>query len=288
MLKKFIYLCCAILGVVLGSEAYAESSSRPWNWTGTWDWNAAPSTATFSISITQHDGKLTGQYCAVALNGNKIDCSDKLDAPNIKFISNKNGRVVVEFSSFFDAKNGLAELNMKDGHLIWHVIKDPMGGEFFAPHDAVLDRPPVDTKALAEGLCKSNEYVFFNCELSKSIASLCQSDDGATIYRHGRGGKVDMQVSDDNEKGRGHVFFFSSTGYAGGGEAHIRFSQSRYTYYLYDKTIKTEDGPYFSSGIVILKDDKKITNLVCDNDASVRARAYQSMTEEAYRDIDSK
>ncbi|WP_322015971.1 hypothetical protein [Paraburkholderia sp. J12] len=143
------------------------------------------------------------------------------------------------------------------------------------------------TVAHAEGMCKSGELTIFNCALSKSISSLCQSSDkGVLTYRNGIDREVRFELSNKGNQ-NSPVFFFSNTPYAGGGEAHIRFSNQEYTYYLYDKTIKTDEGPTFSAGIVIYKKNK-ISNLVCSNDASIHEEAYQSMTKEAYRSIGAK
>ncbi|MBR8299556.1 hypothetical protein KDW49_02280 [Burkholderia dolosa] len=138
----------------------------------------------------------------------------------------------------------------------------------------------------AEGLCAAKEAVIFNCELEKSISSLCQSTESGTLtYRNGSDGKINLQVSDE-KRIKKDVFYFSNAPYAGGGEAHIRFSQFGYTYYLYDKTIKADEGPTFSAGIVVYKGGKRIYNLVCNNDASIREKAYQTITREKYRTID--
>ena len=140
----------------------------------------------------------------------------------------------------------------------------------------------------AEGLCAAKETAIFNCEIRKSISSLCQSkENGILTYRNGFDGKISLQISGNNESKR-DVFYFSSRPYAGGGETHIRFSRLGYTYYLYDKTVKTDEGPTFSAGIVVYKGEKKISNLVCDNDASIRADAYQSIARESYRAIDAQ
>jgi hypothetical protein len=145
----------------------------------------------------------------------------------------------------------------------------------------------VNLPARAEGLCNANEAVIFNCELARSITSLCKSiKNGVLTYRNGIGTKINMQLSDEG-KDKDSTFFLSSTPYAGGGESHIRFSQSSYSYYLYDKTVKTSEGPEFSAGIVIYKGKRKISNYACKNDASIRAAAYESMARESYQSIDS-
>ncbi|CAG9255541.1 conserved exported hypothetical protein [Burkholderia diffusa] len=139
--------------------------------------------------------------------------------------------------------------------------------------------------AHAEGLCTTKEVAIFNCELKKTVSSLCQSTENGTLtYRNGINGKINLQISDGKGIKRG-VFYFSSVPYAGGGEAHIRFSRLGYTYYLYDRTVKTDEGPTFSAGIAIYRGERKISNFICNNDASIRAGAYQSITKEDYRSI---
>jgi hypothetical protein len=140
----------------------------------------------------------------------------------------------------------------------------------------------------AEGMCKLGELTIFNCELPKSTSSLCQSTDSSALtYRNGVGGKIHFELSSNDNKSA-PVFYFSNIPYSGGGEAHVRFSNQEYTYYLYDKTIKTDEGPTFSAGIVIYKKQDKISNLVCGNDASIHESAYQSITRETYRSIGAK
>ncbi|MCG5074704.1 hypothetical protein [Paraburkholderia tagetis] len=137
----------------------------------------------------------------------------------------------------------------------------------------------------AEGLCEAGETVIFNCELPKSVSSLCQSEnDGVLTYRNGANGKLNLKLSDKG-RGKGRVFYFSGTPYAGGGEAHIRFLKSGYTYYLYDKAVKTGDGQEFSAGVVIYKASGRVANLVCNNDASIHETAYHEITKEAYQSI---
>ncbi|HEX7910849.1 MAG TPA: hypothetical protein VF534_22555 [Paraburkholderia sp.] len=142
--------------------------------------------------------------------------------------------------------------------------------------------------AHAEGMCKSGELTIFNCELSKSISSLCQSANSEILtYRSGIDGRVNLEISDHNNNNVA-VFYFSNTPYAGGGESRIRFANREYTYYLYDKTVKTDGGPTFSAGIVIYKRRNRIFNLVCNNDASIREGAYQSIGRENYHSIGEK
>lgn len=152
---------------------------------------------------------------------------------------------------------------------------------------AILSLAPI-VAAHAEGMCTEKETVIFNCELEKTISSLCQStESGALTYRNGNDGRIGFQIS-DGKRIKKDVFYFSNIPYAGGGEAHIRFSRLGYTYYLYDKTIRSDEGPTFSAGIVVYRGEKKISNISCNNNASIRERAYQEITREKYRSIDAR
>jgi hypothetical protein len=113
------------------------------------------------------------------------------------------------------------------------------------------------------------------------------TDTGALVYRYGSMKKVDLEVS-DAALNKSPTFYFSNVPYSGGGEAHIRFSTAKYAYYLYDKTVKTDDGPQVSAGVVVYRNDKKVDHKVCENDASIGQTAYDEMPKEAYRDIGSK
>ncbi|WP_423394960.1 hypothetical protein [Burkholderia sp. LMG 21824] len=142
--------------------------------------------------------------------------------------------------------------------------------------------------ARAEGLCATKEVAIFNCELEKSVSSLCKSkESGALIYRSGVDGKVGLRIPGGKEDAR-DFFFLSYAPYAGGGETHIRFYWLGYTYYLYDKVTKVDDGPALYSGIVMYKGKERISNISCENDASIRAIAYQSIARETYRSISTR
>ncbi|WP_146010020.1 hypothetical protein [Burkholderia sp. WAC0059] len=142
--------------------------------------------------------------------------------------------------------------------------------------------------AHAEGMCKGREAEIFTCEMERSISSLCESKDtGAFFYRNGFVNKINLDVSENGVR-KGRIFYFSRALYSGGGEAHIRFSRAGYTYYLYDKTIKTDGGPTFSAGIVIYRGATEISNHVCLNNASIHRNAYSDIPKENYRSIDSK
>ena len=94
---------------------------------------------TFSINIIKStDGKLKGYYCAVARNGNKIDCTPDKEV-NITEIKKESNHYLVSFKSFFGATNGEAKIILSNGRLHWQVTKKPIG-EFYCPLDAYLTK----------------------------------------------------------------------------------------------------------------------------------------------------
>lgn len=92
-------------------------------YSGEWTWEENSDNSTFSISLkTKSNGEIEGFYCAVARNGNKIDCSPKNEL-NIKIIQKQKNGYLVSFYSFFMAKGGEAEINIVNNKLHWKVIK---------------------------------------------------------------------------------------------------------------------------------------------------------------------
>ncbi|MBN3759476.1 hypothetical protein G3O01_01390 [Burkholderia sp. Ac-20365] len=130
-----VNISCGVLASISASTvAYAHSFE------GAWDWNGAPSTKAFSIELTQRGNVLQGQYCAIARNGNRVDC-DNERMPNIDGVVDRAGKSAeINFSSFFGGEGGKAKIRIQNDKLIWHVTKNPENGEFFAPIDAILDR----------------------------------------------------------------------------------------------------------------------------------------------------
>ncbi|MGF6964856.1 hypothetical protein OKW43_001861 [Paraburkholderia sp. WC7.3g] len=95
------------------------------------------------LSLTEDDaGTLKGSYCFATEYGDKIDCSPDGDI-NITGRVTKNNpkRAIVNFNTFFEARNGVAELVVNDdGSIVWNVVTQPQGGYFFGPNHAVLGK----------------------------------------------------------------------------------------------------------------------------------------------------
>lgn len=108
---------------------------------GDWEMenNSKGNNDTFSINLSKStSGKLYGYYCAVARNGNKIDCTSDREI-NINEIKKESNQYLVSFKSFFGATNGEAKIILSNGRLHWQVTKKPIG-EFYCPLDAYLTK----------------------------------------------------------------------------------------------------------------------------------------------------
>jgi hypothetical protein len=92
-------------------------------------------------------------------------------------------------------------------------------------------------------LCTSSERVLFSCRMEEKSAALCASADlgrttGYVQYRFGTAQKLDMQYPKEKEPPESN-FFISSIAYSGGGEVRVRFLRQNVSYYLYERTVKT-------------------------------------------------
>lgn len=148
-------------------------------------------------------------------------------------------------------------------------------------------------------LCKEQEVVVFNCLYRQKIASLCASpalskDSGQVKYRFGMTGKIELEYPRGDNDSR-ERFLFSNTGYSGGGESHIRFVNAKFTYWLYDKMIRTgfpgdpgnpegTNKPVMSAGVIVLKKGARSSRLACRNNASISSVAYQALEREDFQD----
>ncbi len=105
---------------------------------GDWEMvSTMPNDGTFMLHLSKNsEDKLLGFYCAVAKNGNKIDCSTD-NENNIKTIKIENDGILLQFESFFGAKNGEAKISLSNKKLHWIILKRPIG-EFYCPEDVYL------------------------------------------------------------------------------------------------------------------------------------------------------
>jgi len=156
--------------------------------------------------------------------------------------------------------------------------------------DFSLAAPPAKNS-----LCAAGEDVIFKCDLKGKRVSICASKDfstsGGTLqYRYGAPAKIELLYPDTPQPARDR-FFFSSTPYSGGGEAHIRFRNGDYDYILFDRTVRTGFGkgpnnPEFSSGIVIRRKGARGSKRRGSNNGSMVSKAYENLPKEEFEDIE--
>lgn len=132
---------------------------------------------------------------------------------------------------------------------------------------------PVFAADAAVSHCGNEEQVVFNCTVGEKILSVCMSKPRAKHseymqYRFGYLNQPELVYPKAFEPPVRN-FFFSRTGYSGGGEAHLRFSVKTYDYIIYTKIISGSweaDGrrkKYPSAGMIVRRNNKTISHLQC-------------------------
>lgn len=148
----------------------------------------------------------------------------------------------------------------------------------------------------APSLCEATEAVVLTCSLkgSTKLLSLCADANfpapGASLqYRFGAPGKVELRYPEAQSNGR-KSFFYSATGYAGGGEAHIRFANGAYDYILFERTVQGESGgkrkPQFSAGVITRKAGKVLSVRTCAQGRALQLDVADQLTAEDFEYID--
>lgn len=126
---------------------YLAGSSKPYS--------------TFEIKLHEaRNGTVTGFYCFITQNGNRIDCGTN-GTENIFGHVRENGRrAEVQFYSFSGAKAGLADLVSYDDALTWKVTKKPMGDFFYGPYSVTLTRKQGDAHQGERQIIVDKAYLY--------------------------------------------------------------------------------------------------------------------------------
>lgn len=98
--------------------------------------------STFVIKLRKlNDGHVSGGYCFITQGVRRIDCDPDGVVDNLSGDVDADGRHArLNFYSYFGAKNGVADVNLNKGDLIWSVIKAPIGDFFYGPNNSDLKR----------------------------------------------------------------------------------------------------------------------------------------------------
>lgn len=84
-------------------------------------WEKIGKSNSFTIDLVQTGSHVTGKYCFITNNGNRIDCAEKDDDDNVHG-DVKDGVADIKFESTFDGE-GTASAEIKGNKLIY-TIKD--------------------------------------------------------------------------------------------------------------------------------------------------------------------
>lgn len=120
----------------------------------------------------------------------------------------------------------------------------------------------------AESLCSAHEPVVFACHVGSKMVSLCRpgGKEGALSYRFGRPAALELRYPGPGHKARA-AFTVKSAPLVGGGETTVAFRRGAYTYTIYSRIGRAEDGttPEFEDGILVARGGKLVSKMVCED-----------------------
>lgn len=103
-------------------------------------WAYKNTSSVFSLYL-KIDGKfVTGNYCSVMLNGNRIDCSDDEDESETSFagVLVNNETINIDFVSSYAGTGGKAKIKkISKKKIEWKIIDEPEG-QFYIPYSVFL------------------------------------------------------------------------------------------------------------------------------------------------------
>ena len=106
--------------------------------------------------------------------------------------------------------------------------------------------------------CASGEAVLFACPVGNGKRVAVCDVGGAAVYRFG-GDDVELELTG----GR-----IARTGYSGGGEVQIAFTNQGYDHIVYSRTVRTgaagePNDPAMSDGLIVARGDSVVTTKLC-------------------------
>lgn len=122
--------------------------------------------------------------------------------------------------------------------------------------------------APAESLCLADEPVVFACSVEGKIVSLCRSASAGQglSYRFGRPAAIELRYPQPGQRAR-PAFTVKTEPLIGGGITRVAFQRGGYTYTVYSRMGRTEDGatPEFEDGITVERRGKLLRHLRCED-----------------------
>jgi hypothetical protein len=122
--------------------------------------------------------------------------------------------------------------------------------------------------ASAASLCTADEPVVFACHVGSKLVSLCRAsgDRGMLSYRFGRPDGVELSYPEPGRQASA-AFTVKSTPLVGGGETTVAFQRGAYTYTVYSRVARADDGktPEFEDGVIVSKRGKVLSRMRCED-----------------------
>jgi len=123
-LKAFVLMAFLFGLMIISPESYGQANdfSGGWSYEGITDVDVGtPAQCTFTVILKQKGNKISGEYEAVALNGNRIDIDEE---GGNKITGVINGNIAdVQFESASWGGKGNAKITHLGNKIMWEVTK---------------------------------------------------------------------------------------------------------------------------------------------------------------------
>lgn len=120
----------------------------------------------------------------------------------------------------------------------------------------------------AQSLCAAGEPVVFACHVGSKMVSLCRppGDRGMLSYRFGKPESLELSYPEPGRQA-GAAFTVKSLPLVGGGETTVAFRRGGYTYTVYSRVGRGEDGatPEFEDGVIVSRRGKVLSRMRCED-----------------------
>ncbi|MGX4642036.1 hypothetical protein [Massilia sp. SYSU DXS3249] len=117
-------------------------------------------------------------------------------------------------------------------------------------------------------LCGAGEPVVFACQVGSKMVSLCRppGDRGMLSYRFGKPEALELSYPEPGRQASA-AFTVKSAPLVGGGETTVTFRRGGYTYTIYSRVGRGEDGmtPEFEDGVIVARRGKVLSRMRCED-----------------------
>jgi len=142
-ITQVITIVILIYGLYCGAASAEENADLSGEWTANGpDWS-------FSLNLERGDGQIYGNYCGVALGGDKIDCYDANSGAGYAVQGTVNGNEAeITFKTYYGERIGEPSENVgkailthrTDKELEWICVNEPTNGMYWMPRVMILRR----------------------------------------------------------------------------------------------------------------------------------------------------